>query len=89
MSYSLVLDKSKLDEINKLMKTQKDTKVYKRLVGLKMKQQGISNLQISNILDVHIDTVTDWFKLYIRIGLKGLCELHLKNRKKIEIRRLS
>jgi transposase len=82
MSYSIVLDSKELDEINKLMKRQKDTKIYKRLVALKMKHQGISNHEISNILDVHIDTITDWLKLYIKMGLNGLCELHLRNRKK-------
>ena len=85
MSYSFLLEKVELENINKMMKIQKNTKVFKRLVALKMKHEGISNHQISSILEVHIDTVTDWFKLYLRTGLQGLCELHLKNRKKSKL----
>jgi transposase len=85
MSYAIVLNREELDETNKLLKNQKETKIYKRLVALKMKHQGISNHDISYILDVHIDTITDWFKLYIKMGLNGLCELHLKNRKKSKL----
>jgi transposase len=50
-----------------------------------MKDQGLSNQNISKILDVHIDTITDWFKIYTVSGLNGLCELHLKNRKKSKL----
>ena len=85
MSYTIVLNTAELSETNKLMKEQKDSKVYKRLVALKMKHQGISNNEISLILDIHIDTVTDWFKIYINTGISGLCELHLKNRKKSKL----
>jgi transposase len=85
MSYSILLGTKELDELSKLMKQQKDTKVYKRLIALKMKHLGISNMDISSVLDVHIDTITDWFKLYINLGLSGLCEIHLKNRKKSKL----
>jgi transposase len=85
MSYSILLGTHELGEISKLMKQRKDTKVYKRLIALKMKHLGISNIDISSVLDVHIDTITDWFKLYINFGLSGLCELHLKNRKKSKL----
>ena len=85
MSYSIILNTNELDKICKLMKSQKDTKIYKRLIALKMKHQGISNQDISKILDVHIDTVTDWFKIYLNMGLNSLCELHLRNRKKSKL----
>jgi len=85
MSYAIKLDSDELNEVNKLMKNQKDAKIYKRLVSLKLKYQGISNHEISNILDVHIDTITDWFKIYKSKGLNGLCELHLKNRKRSKL----
>jgi transposase len=82
MSYIIEFDSASIDEINNMMKKNKETKIYKRLVALKMKHQGFSNNQISTVLNVHIDTVTDWFKIYIIKGLNNLCELHLKNRKK-------
>jgi transposase len=85
MSYSIKLDKREIEEINNAMKSHRDAKIYKRLVALKMKNQGNSNSEISNILDVNIDTITDWFKAYIGEGLKGLCELHLTNRKKSKL----
>jgi transposase len=85
MSYTIGLNSEELSEINYRMKKQKDIKIYKRLIALKMKNQGITNHKISEILDVHIDTVTDWFKLYIVKGLNELCELHLQNRKKSKL----
>lgn len=85
MSYTIRLNQDTLIEINKLMKTQKESKLYKRLVALKMKNKGMTNQEISSILDVHIDTITDWFKIFVNNGLNELCELHLKNRKKSKL----
>jgi transposase len=85
MSYRLDLDEISLEEINNLLKNQKDAKIYKRLIALKMKSQGITNQNISKILDVHIDTITDWFKIYLNNGLNGLCQLNLQNRKKSKL----
>lgn len=85
MSYSIQIDENELAEISKKMKSIKEAKIYKRLVSLKLKHKGMSNQEISIILDVHIDTITDWFKLYINNGLNKLCELHLKNRKKSKL----
>lgn len=65
----------------KLLKSQKSTKINKRLVALKMKNQMIPNRDIVTILDVHIDTITNWCKIYLILCLIGFCELHLKNKK--------
>jgi transposase len=85
MSYLISLSSKELQEVDIALKAQKESKVYKRLVSLKMKNHGLSNKEIANILSVHIDTITNWHKLYISLGLKGLCELHLKNRKKSKL----
>ena len=85
MSYRLDLDEIRLEEISNLLKNQKDAKIYKRLIALKMKNQGITNQNISKILDVHIDTITDWFKIYLNKGLNELCQLNLQNRKKSKL----
>jgi transposase len=81
MSYIIKLQNTELEAINIMMKTQKDVKIYKRLVAVKMKHYSVSNHEIATILDVHLDTITDWLKLFIENGIQGLCELHLKNRK--------
>ena len=85
MSYSIALNNKELSHINNSMKNHRDAKIYKRLIALKMKHKGISNSLIANILNVHIDTITNWFKLYTLEGLNSLCELHLKNRKKSKL----
>lgn len=85
MSYSISLSCKELEEVNKSLKTQKESKICKRLVSLKMKNHGLANREIANILSVHIDTITNWHKLYISHGLSGLCKLHLKNRKKSKL----
>jgi transposase len=72
MSYSIILGEQELKDLKNQIKVQKDTKIYKRLLSLKMKDQGLSNQNISKILDVHIDTITDWFKIYTVSGLNGL-----------------
>lgn len=85
MSYSIKIKTNDLSEINNLMKNQRDAKIYKRLVALKLISTGLSNKEVASALNVHIDTITDWVKIFINQGINALCELHLKNRKKSKL----
>lgn len=85
MSYTLNLSSSDLVEVNNAMKREKESKVFKRLVALKLTLTGLSHKEIASTLNVHIDTITDWLKIYINHGLDALCELHLEHRKKSKL----
>jgi len=81
MSYSINLSINDLKIVDQEMKKQRDAKIYKRLIALKMKHQGLTNQNISNILNISLDTVTDWFRIYCLSGINSICQLHLKGRK--------
>jgi len=62
------------EEIKQRMKKEKDKKIYRRLQFLYLKYKGKINKEISGIIGVCVDTITDWSRLYIEKGLNGLCE---------------
>jgi len=63
------------------LKEEKNTKIYKRLLFIKMKEQGMLNTSIASILKVTIDTLTDWTSLFVEGGLEALCQLHYEDRR--------
>ena len=68
-------------ELEKGLKEEKNTKVYKRLLFIKMKQQGLNNKSIANILKVTPDTLTDWSDTFIEGGFPRLCLLNYEGRR--------
>jgi transposase len=85
MSIAISLNDNELAQITKAMNSQRDSKLYKRLLAIRMKHFGHTNKQIAVLLDVSIDTITDWFRIFTKEGLKTLCELKLKSRKKSKL----
>lgn len=75
MSYSINLTKKEEKQLKELLKTTSQSKILKRYQCIHFKYQGLPNKQIAVLLCVNIDTVTDWFKLFNKVGLKGLGEL--------------
>ena len=68
-------------ELEERLKKEKNTKVYKRLLFIKMKQQAMFNTNIASILKVTIDTLTDWTHLFVEGGLQALCQLNYEGRR--------
>lgn len=63
------------------LKKEKNNKIYRRLQCIHFKQLGLPHNVIASSLSVHVDTVTDWLKLYNSKGLSGLCNLNYDGRR--------
>ena len=85
MSYSIQLTKSQHKELKELLKKTTDAKILKRYQGIHFKTQGLKNSQIAKLLCVNIDTITDWFKVFIKGGLKLLGTLDYEGRRVSQI----
>ena len=59
-------------ELEKVKKTEKNNKIYRRYLYLEMSNGGMTNLKISKFLGVCNDTLTDWKRIYKEGGLDGL-----------------
>jgi len=70
----IIISKHDLKEIKLRKKKEKDKKIYRRLQFLHLKYKGKTNKEISDIVGVYIDTITDWARIYSNKGLNGLCE---------------
>lgn len=81
MSYSIKLTKEDQNQLKELLKTTGQSKILKRYQCIHFKHQGLANKQIAALLCVHIDTITDWIKIFNSKGLKGLGELSYEGRR--------
>jgi len=68
------ISKLELKEIKFKKKKEKDKKIYRRLQFLHLKYKGKTNREISDIIGVCPDTITDWARIYSNKGLNGLCK---------------
>jgi transposase len=82
MSYPIHLEEDKLSELKNLKKATKDSKILRRYQSIHMLHSGMSKKATAELLDVNIDTITDWVKLYHKAGLEGLSALHYAGRRK-------
>ena len=81
MSYTINLSKSEAIELKKILRETESSKVLKRYQCIHFKQQGLKNKDIAELLCVSIDTVTDWLKVFLEKGLKGLGEFDYEGRR--------
>ena len=82
MSYLIELEENKLAELKDLKKTTKDSKILRRYQCIHMLHNGMKKKATAELLDVNIDTITDWVKLYNQSGLAGLSALNYEGRRK-------
>ena len=82
MSYLIELEENKLAELKDLKKTTKDSKILRRYQCIDMLHNGMTKKATAELLDVNIDTITDWVKLYNQSGLAGLSALNYEGRRK-------
>lgn len=64
------------------MKQEKKVKLHRRLKFIQYKNKGINSGDIAAALDVCIDTLTNWTKLFLDEGFEGLCRLKYEGRRK-------
>ncbi len=71
---------SSIEDVRKIVKTTKDEGQKTRIKIILLVHKGLSRKEISEKLDIHIDTITDVVKRYNDKGLVGL-ETNLGGRK--------
>lgn len=83
--YKINLLPNELKEIKRLMKKERNKRVYRRLQCVYLNHQGKKNKEIADIVGVCADTITDWIKIYLEDGAYKLCQLEFKNKRQSKI----
>ena len=64
MSYQVNLSVTELAALKSMKREVKDAKLLRRYQCLHMLHTGMKRQDVAELLDVYIDTITDWVKLY-------------------------
>ena len=70
----LELSEDEKRELEETLKEKMSGRYFKRLMCIKLFCQGYVPLQISQMLEVHYNSVYSWIKTYEKEGLKGLLD---------------
>jgi transposase len=81
MSYQVKLSAQELVELKNIKREVKDSKILRRYQCLHMLHTGMKRQDVAELLDVYIDTITDWVKLFQSRGLAGMGELKYDGRR--------
>ena len=81
MSYQVNLSAEELVELKNIKREVKDSKLLRRYQCLHMLHAGMKRQDVAELLDVYIDTITDWVKLFRSVGLAGMGELKYAGRR--------
>ncbi|MBX9807847.1 MAG: helix-turn-helix domain-containing protein, partial [Flavobacteriaceae bacterium] len=75
MSYQVNLTEEELVDLKRIKREVKDSKILRRYQCLHMLHTGMKRQDVAELLDVYIDTITDWVKIYQSVGLVALGNL--------------
>lgn len=75
MSYRINLTREELVDLKRIKRKVKDSKILRRYQCLHMLHRGMKRQDVAELLDVYIDTITDWVKTYQSVGLIALGDL--------------
>src|SRR5690554_6150354 len=81
MSYRVNLSPEELVDLKRIKREVKDSKILRRYQCLHMLHNGMKRKDAAELLDVYIDTITDWVKIYRSVGLAGLGDLKYNGRR--------
>ncbi|MFC2152428.1 transposase [Bacteroidota bacterium] len=86
MGYKINLTQEEEAEIKKLIKENQNKKnVLKRAYCILLKKEGQKNVNITQLLGIHEDTVADWTKIYLKKGIEGLLKYKYSERRKSKL----
>lgn len=86
MSYKINLTYEEEYELKRLVKENKNKKnVLKRAYCILLKNEGQKNINITQLLGIHEDTVADWTKIYLKRGIDGLLKYKYSDRRKSKL----
>ncbi len=86
MSYKVDLTKDEESVLKNLVKENQNKKnVLKRAYCILLKNEGQKNVNITQLLGIHEDTIADWTKIYLKMGLDGLLRFGYSERRKSQL----
>ncbi len=86
MSYRIFLTSEEEQELRKLIKNNQNKKnILKRAYCILLKNEGQKNINITQLLNIHEDTVADWTKIYLKKGIDGLLKYKYSERRKSQL----
>ena len=75
MKRLLTLTEEQREQICRRYKQEKNPRFRERLQCLLLKDRGLTNIEVAQMLLVVPETVSDWLNLYQDAGLEALCRL--------------
>lgn len=79
--YNIEFTDKVLVELEHRLTSTRDTKIYRRLLCIKLKHLSYNHSQIKDILGVSPTMITEWLKLFMEHGFEGLCTLQYEGRR--------
>lgn len=74
------LTPEQLAELRNAEKQIKQPQLLKRIQSIKLRDKGLSNLEIGEFLIVSDQTVSNWYQLYLKSGLESLLQWDYKGK---------
>lgn len=81
MTQKIKLEETQEIELKEKLERERDVKIWRRLKYIDMKQKGHKHKEIAKLLDVTIDTITDWIFLFKEGSFEELCKLYYDGRR--------
>jgi len=86
MGYRINLTSEEELELKQLVKkNQNKQNVLKRIYCILLKNEGQKNVNITQLLGIHEDTVADWTKIYLKKGVEGLLKYKYSERRRSQL----
>ncbi|MBU8891625.1 MAG: hypothetical protein KOO66_02525 [Bacteroidales bacterium] len=86
MSYKVILTETEETELRKIVRENQNRKnVLKRAYCILLKNEGQKNINITQLLGIHEDTIADWTKIFLKKGISGLLQFKYSERRKSKL----
>ena len=77
INFTATLEKELKDRIS----SEKSAKIYRRLLWLDLKRRGYRQKEIGAFLHISQAQLSNWSKIFVLRGFKGLCSVHYEGRR--------
>lgn len=68
-------------ELKDRLLSEKSAKIYRRLLWLDLKRRGYRQKDIGVLLNISQAQLSNWSKIFVLQGFKGLCSFHYEGRR--------
>ncbi|MDA3781394.1 MAG: hypothetical protein PF487_14380 [Bacteroidales bacterium] len=86
MSYKINLTTLEEEKLRLIIKNNQSKKnILKRVYCILLKNEGQKNENIIKLLNVHVDTIADWSKIYLEKGIYELINYKYSERRKSKL----